>query len=132
MAEHVRQLADITKIVVDASASLSARAVELLELLIAELPDGEEPTPLTATIGEDTSDATRMTALLAWDNSGTGDHVTIDWGVPDAVDDDEPPTGTKSYTYLAAGDYDVTVTDLEDDTRQVIVDVTVPFTVTGA
>lgn len=132
MADNTRLLAEITKIVIDASTALGVRASELLQKLVDELPDPEPPAPLTAEVGEDTSDATRMTALLAWDNSGTGNHVTVDWGVPDAVDDDEPPTGTASYAYPSAGTYPITVTDLEDDTRVVTVDVTVPFTVTGA
>jgi hypothetical protein len=132
VAEHTRDLAEIAKIMVDTSATLSARAAELLQYVIDELPDGEEPAPLTADVSEDTTDATRMTALLAWDNSGTGNHVTIDWGAPDAVDDDEPATGTASYQYPSAGTYPIAVTDLEDGTRTVTVDVTVPFTATGA
>jgi hypothetical protein len=132
VAEHVRSLAEITKIIIDTSAMLGTRASELLQKVIDELPDGESPTPLTAEVSEDTTDTTRMTALLAWDNSGTGNHVTIDWGAPDAVDDDEPATGTASYQYLSAGTYPIAVTDLEDDTRTVTVDVTVPFTATGA
>lgn len=129
MAEQARQLAEIAKIVVEASASLGARGVELLDLLIAELPD---LMPLTAEVGEDTSDATRMTASVTWDNSGTGNHVTIDWGAPDAVDDDEPATGTASFQYATAGTFPISVTDLENATRTVTVDVTVPFTATGA
>ena len=131
MAEHTRQLAEIAKILVDTAATLNARGSELLAMLIDELPPDEEPAPLTADVTEDTTDATRMTASLTWDNSGTDNHVTIDWGVPDAVDDDEPATGTATYQYLTAGTYPIAVTDLEDDTRIVTVDVTVPFTVTG-
>lgn len=132
MAEHTRQLAEIAKIIIDTAGMLNARGSELLAKLIDELPDGEPPAPLTAEVGEDTTDVTRMTALLAWDNSGTGNHVTIDWGVTDVVDDDEPATGTKSYQYATAGTYAIDVTDLEDATRTVTVDVTVPFTATGA
>jgi hypothetical protein len=132
MAENTRQLAEITKILVDTAATLNARGSELLAMLIDELPPDEEPAPLTADVTEDTTDTTRMTALLTWDNSGTGNHVTVDWGAPDAVDDDEPATGTLTYQYLTAGTYPIAVTDLEDDTRTVTVDVTVPFTVTGA
>lgn len=132
MAEHTRQLVEVTKIVADAAASLGAYASQLLEKVLESLPVDEPPTPLTAEVGEDTSDTTRMTALLAWDNAGTGNHVTIDWGVTDVVDDDEPATGTKSYQYMTAGTYPISVTDLEDETRTVTVDVTVPFTVTGA
>jgi hypothetical protein len=132
MADHARQLAEVVKIIVDTAATLNAHGGELLTKLIDELPDGEVPSPLTATVGEDTTDATRMTALLTWDNSGTGNHVTIDWGGTDTVDDDEPATGTASYQYGTPGSYPITVTDLEDDTRTVQVDVTVPFTATGA
>lgn len=132
MAEHARQLVEVTKIVAEASASLSAYTVQLIEQVLDALPDDEPPATLTAEVGEDTTDATRMTALLAWDNSGTGNHVTIDWGVTDVVDDDEPATGTKSYQYAETGTYPIQVTDLEDATRTVTVDVTVPFTVTGA
>lgn len=132
MAEHLRQLAEIAKIVIDTSVSLGTRGSELLDMIIAELPPDEEPAPLTADVTEDTTDTTRMTARVTWDNSGTGNHVTIDWGAPDAVDDDEPATGTLTYQYLTAGTYPVEVTDLEDDTRVVTVEVTVPFTVTGA
>jgi hypothetical protein len=131
VAANTRQLAEITQILVDTAAMLSMRGSELLKKLIDELPPVDEPTPLTATVGEDTTDTTRMTALLAWDNSGTGNHVTIDWGAPDATDDDEPATGTATYQYDAAGTYSIDVTDLEDDMRTVSVDVTVPFTVTG-
>jgi hypothetical protein len=131
MAVTTRQLAEIAKILVDMAATLNARGVELLTMLIDELPPDEEPAPLTADVAEDTTDATRMTALLTWDNSGTDNHVTIDWGGTDTVDDDEPATGTASFQYTTPGNYDVTVTDLEDDTRFVTVDVTVPFTVTG-
>lgn len=130
MAEHLRPLAEVTKIIIDVSAVLSTRAAELLQKVIDELPDGEEPTPLTVDVSEDTTDTTHMTALLAWDNSGTGNHVTIDWDVPDAVDDDEPATGTATYQYTTPGTYAVTVTDLVDATRTATVDVTVPF-VTG-
>lgn len=132
MAEHTRQLVEATKIVADAAASLSTHVSHLLEKVRESLPDEEPPVPLTAEVGEDVTDATRMTALLEWDNSGTGNHVTIDWGVTDVVDDDEPATGTKSYQYATAGTYAIDVTDLEDATRTVTVDVTVPFTVTGA
>jgi hypothetical protein len=130
--DPIRQLAEVIKIIFDASVALGTRGNELLAMLLDELPDTEPPTPLTATVGEDTSDTTRMTALLTWDNAGTGNHVTIDWGAPDAVDDDEPATGTKSYQYPSAGDYTVAVTDLDDAARTVSVAVTVPFTVTGA
>lgn len=129
MAEHTRQLAQATKILIDAATTLNTRAAELLQLVIDELPTGDD---LTAEVGEDTSDATRMTALLTWDNSGSGNHVTIDWGATDTVDDDEPATGTASYQYATAGTYTIDVTDLEDETRTVSVDVTVPFTITGA
>lgn len=132
MAEHIRQFAEVAKIVVDTAAVLSARGAELIQKIIDELPDGEQPSPLTADVTEDTTDPTRMSALLAWNNSGTGNHVTVDWGVPDAVDDDEPATGTATYRYATAGTYTIDVTDLVDDTRTVSVDVTVPFTVTGA
>jgi hypothetical protein len=132
MVDPIRQLVEITKIVVDASASLGARAGELLTALLDQLPEPEPPAALTAEVGEDTTDTTRMTALLTWDNAGTGNHVTIDWGATDAVDDDEPATGTATYQYEAAGTYSIDVTDLEDETRTVSVDVTVPFTVTGA
>lgn len=129
MAEHLRPLAEVTKLIIDTSAMLGTRAGELLQYIIDELP-GEQPSPLTIDVSEDTTDPTHMTALLAWDNSGTGNHVTIDWGVPDAVDDDEPATGTATYQYTTAGTYPITVTDLEDDTRYATVNVTVPF-VTG-
>lgn len=129
MAEHARQLAEIAKIMTETAATLSTRGSELLQLLLDELPSGDE---LTATVVEDITDPTRMSVTLAWDNSGSDNHVTIDWGAPDAVDDDEPPVGTKNYTYATAGDYEVEVVDLEDATRVVTVDVTVPFTVTGA
>lgn len=131
MADNTRQLAEIARILVDTAATLNARGSELLGKLLAELPPDEEPTPLTADVSEDTTDATRMTALLAWDNFGTGNHVTIDWGAPDASDDDEPATGTATYRYEVAGTYAIDVTDLEDATRTVTVPVTVPFTVTG-
>lgn len=131
MADNTRQLAEIARILVDTAAMLNARGSELLGKLIDELPPVDE-TPLTATVAEDTTDTTRMTALLTWDNAGSGNHVTIDWGAPDATDDDEPATGTATYQYEAAGTYSIDVTDLEDDTRTVSVDVTVPFTVTGA
>jgi len=131
VADNTRQLAEIARILVDTAAMLNARGSELLGKLIDELPPVDE-TPLTATVAEDTTDTTRMTALLTWDNAGSGNHVTIDWGAPDATDDDEPATGTATYQYEAAGTYSIDVTDLEDDTRTVSVDVTVPFTVTGA
>jgi hypothetical protein len=130
VADNTRQLAEIARILVDTAAMLNARGSELLGKLIDELPPVDE-TPLTATVGEDTTDTTRMTALLTWDNAGSGNHVTIDWGAPDATNDDEPATGTATYQYDAAGTYSIDVTDLEDDTRTVSVDVTVPFTVTG-
>lgn len=132
MADHTRQLAEVTKIIVETAAVLSTRGVELLDKIIEMLPPDEEPASLTADVSEDVTDTTRMTALLAWDNAGTGNHVTIDWGAPDAVDDDEPATGTASYQYTSAGTYTIDVTDLEDATRTVAVDVTVPFTATGA
>lgn len=129
MDNSVRELASVAKIVIDTSATLITRGVELLALLIERLPEED---PLTVTVDEEATDETRMTARLSWDNLGSGNHVTIDWGVPDAVDDDEPPTGTASYRYESAGTYSIDVTDLIDATRRVTVDVTVPFTVTGA
>jgi hypothetical protein len=130
MAEHTRPLAEVTKLILDTSVMLSQRASELLQRVIDDLPPDEEPAPLTIDASQDTTDATGMTVLLAWDNSGTGNHVTIDWGATDTVDDDEPATGTMSYQYATAGTYEITVTDLEDDARYATVDVTVPF-VTG-
>lgn len=127
MADPARQLAEIIKIIVDTSTLLSTRGSELLTKLIDLLPPDEEPTPLTLDVSEDTTDETGMTVLLAWDNSGTDEHVTIDWGAPDAVDDDEPPTGSASYRYLTTGTYTITVTDLVDATRVATADVTVPY-----
>lgn len=127
MADPTRQLAEIIKIVVDTSTLLSTRGGELLNKLIEMLPSDEEPTPLTLDVSEDTTDATGMTVLLAWDNSGTGEHVTVDWGVADAVDDDEPPTGSASYRYDDAGTFTITVTDLADATRVATAEVTVPY-----
>lgn len=124
---NTRPYAEIAKILIDTAAVLSTRGVELLTKLIDELP-GDEPSPLTIDAGEDTSDATRSTVLLAWDNSGTAGHVTIDWGVTDVVDDDEPATGTKSYKYATAGTYVITVTDLTDAARTAQATVVVPFT----
>jgi hypothetical protein len=132
MADYTRQLAELAKLIIDTSVVLGSRGAQLLDALIDQLPPVDEPGPLTADVAEDTTDTTRMTALLAWDNSGTGNHVTIDWGAPDATDDDEPATGTATYQYDAAGTYSIDVTDLDDNTRTVTVDVTVPFTVTGA
>jgi len=125
---HSRELAELAQLLIDTSTVLSTRAGQLLERLIADLPPDEEPTPLTASV-HGVIDSS-MTAELVWDNSGTGNHVSIDWGVTDAVDDDEPAVGTKTYQYALEGDYVIVVTDLEDATRLIEVDVTVPF-VTG-
>jgi hypothetical protein len=127
VVDPVRQLADITKIIIDTSSVLAARGSELLGVLIEHLPPGEEPTPLTVDASEDTTDDTGMTVLLAWDNSGSGKGVTIDWGTPDGVDDEAPATGTMSYQYTAEGDFTVTVTDVEDETRTASVNVTLPY-----
>jgi hypothetical protein len=125
---RTRDLIDIIKILLETSANLTQRANTLLDHVSDD--DPEQPTPLTATVVEETSDDTHMTALLTWDNSGSGHPVTIDWGPADTVDDEEPATGTKTYQYLNAGQYVVTVTDLDDPLRTVGVPVTVPF-VTG-
>jgi hypothetical protein len=130
MANTAHQLVAITKTILTAAQSLVEHALGLVDAIADELPD-DEPTPITATVTEDATDTTRMTAQVAWDNTGYG-NVTIDWGVVDATDDEEPETGTASYLYATAGTYPITVTDQDDDTRTVTVDVTVPFTVTGA
>lgn len=128
MVDPARQLADLTKIVLDTSNVLSTKAGELLDRLIDQLPPDEEPSPLTVDASDDTTDETGMTVLLAWDNSGSGNSVTIDWGAVDAVDDDEEPaTGTATFRYADAGQYTITVTDLEDETRTASADVEVPF-----
>jgi hypothetical protein len=113
----------------NASKSLDEHAQELLTRLLDSIPPDENPTPLTASV-HDVSGST-MTAELVWDNSGTGNGVTLDWGVTDVTDDEEPATGSKTYQYELEGDYTIVVTDLDDNTRTVNVDVTVPF-VTGA
>lgn len=131
MATPAHQLVAITKTVLTATYSLVEHALNLVDSIADELPDDTEPTPITATVTEDTTDTTRMTAQVEWDNTDYG-NVTIDWGVTDATDDEEPETGTATYQYATAGTYPITVTDQDDDTRTVTVDVTVPFTVTGA
>jgi len=123
---RTRDLIDIIKILLETSANLTQRANSLLDRL-DDGDDPEQPTPLTASVTEDTTDTTRMTAKLTWDNSGSGRPVTIDWGPTDTVDDEEPATGTKTYQYRDAGQYVVTITDLDDPLRTVGIPVTVPF-----
>lgn len=129
MASTAHQLVSVIKTIIAATTSLTQHVNDLLVALEDQLPD-DEPTQLTASVAEDTTDATRMTAQLAWNNTDYG-HVMIDWGVTDATDDDEPAVGTASYQYATAGTYEITVTDQNDATRTAQVDVTVPFTVTG-
>lgn len=126
---RTRDLIDIVKLLLETSASLTQRANVLLDHVGDD--DPEQPTALTASVVEEPTDDSHMTALLTWDNSGTGSSVTIDWGPADTVDDEEPATGTKTYQYRDAGQYVVTVTDLDDPLRTVGVPITVPF-VTGA
>jgi hypothetical protein len=128
---HARDLSDLVRILLDTSNMLTQRALEMLDRLNEQLPPEDEPDALTADVGEDTTDTTHMSALLTWDNSGSGNDVTIDWGPADTTDDQEPSTGSKTYQYRDAGQYVVTVTDLDDPLRTVGVPVTVPF-VTGA
>jgi hypothetical protein len=124
-----RELAELVNVLLDASASLATHARTINDRLIGTLPPDEPPAPLTASAGPVVGND--MTAQLVWDNSGTGEDVTIDWGVTDVVDDQEPATGTKTYQYEEAGDYVITVAELDNASRTVSVDVTVPF-VTGA
>jgi hypothetical protein len=128
MAYSARELAELVQVLTNASESLVAHARDLLARLVDALPN-DEPTPLTASAHGVTGSS--MTAELVWNNSGTGNPVTIDWGVVDVVDDEEPAVGTKTYQYADAGQYVVTVTDQDDPLRTVGVPVTVPF-VTGA
>lgn len=129
MPNPTRELAELVQILMNAADSLGMHAKSLMERLLASIPPDEEPTPLTASVHGVSGSS--MTAELVWDNSGSGNSVTIDWGATDAVDDEEPATGTKTYQYDTEGDYTISVTDLEDETRTIGVDVTVPF-VTGA
>lgn len=130
MAEHGHQLVAITKTLLDAATSLLQHATDVVTSLADLFPPDEEPADLTASVNEDTTDTTRMTAQVAWDNTGQG-NVMIDWGVPDATDDEEPETGTATYQYQEPGTYPIVVTDQDDDQRTVSVPVTVPFTATG-
>lgn len=127
MNENIaRQLAKITDTLLAASTSLLAHAGDLVKAIIEALPD-VEPTSLTVSVAEDTTDTTRMTAQLAWDNTGNGD-VKLDWGVTDVTDDQEPEVGTATYQYTTAGTYTATVIDYDDETRTASVEVIVPFT----
>lgn len=125
MVNAARELAKIIQILLDASSSLASHARALTERLLNALPTDEPPARLTASVRGVTGST--MTVELVWDNSGTGNHVTIDWGVPDVTDDDEPAVGTATYQYAAIGSYVVSVTDLVDATRATSVDVTIPF-----
>lgn len=131
MAEHGHQLVAIAKTLLDAATSLLQHATDVVAALADALPPGEEPADLSANVSEDTTDTTRMTAQLAWDNTGQG-NVTIDWGATDATDDEEPETGTATYRYQSAGTYVIKVTDLDDDARYVRIPVTIPFSTTTA
>jgi hypothetical protein len=119
---RTRELAELIQVLLDAVKKLT-------DMLVNQLPpDLPEPIPLTASVHGVTGN--QMTADLHWDNSGTGRHVRIDWGVTDATDDDEPATGSKTYQYELEGSYVIMVTDHDDPTRVATVDVTVPI-VTG-
>lgn len=130
MDNTTRELAELIQILLNVTDSLGQHARSLTERLVASFPppDGGDKPALTASVHGVSGSS--MTAELVWDNSGSNNSVTIDWGATDTVDDEEPATGTKTYQYEDAGDYTIVVTDLEDATRTVDVDVTVPF-VTG-
>lgn len=86
-----------------------------------------QPDPLALTVTEDTSDATRMTVSVTVDNKGEGS-VSVDPGDGSAVLAN-PGDGTPvTYTYQAAGDYTLVVTDDDNATRGGSQAVTVPFT----
>lgn len=74
---------------------------------------------------EDTSDATRMTTALTWDN-GTNGPVTINWGDGSPAEDGAA-AGTSSHQYAADGDYTITVTDADNPAGSSTVQVTVPY-----
>ncbi|ONK13141.1 hypothetical protein [Streptomyces sp. MP131-18] len=88
---------------------------------------GGEPEEMEVTAGEDTTDASRMTASITVDNRGQGP-VTLDFG-------DGTPAGSNSgdgqeatpHPYAAPGDYTVTARDADDTTRTGTAQVTVPF-----
>lgn len=84
------------------------------------------PQPLLIDISEVTTDATRSTARLEWDNSTFGT-VKIDWGDGTPVLTAQTATGNLTHQYAQAGQYPVKITDESDATRSVTRTVTVPF-----
>ncbi|MFE2934837.1 hypothetical protein ACFXG0_29875, partial [Streptomyces sp. NPDC059278] len=79
----------------------------------------------TATVAEDTTDATGKTAALTWDNGANGP-VSIDWGDGTAAVDGEA-AGTQSHAYATDGEHIATVTSKADANAKTTVTFTTPF-----
>jgi hypothetical protein len=82
--------------------------------------------PLLLSVTEKTSDATRKTATIAWDNTSFGT-VRIDYGDGSPVASGQVETGTLDHTYPASGTYTLTITDETDSSRVATRIVGVPF-----
>lgn len=82
--------------------------------------------PLLLSVNEDTSDTTRKTAHIQWDNTGFGT-VRIDYGDGSPVAAGQVEAGTISHAYPSSGTYTLTITDETDSSRTVTRTVSVPF-----
>ena len=81
--------------------------------------------PLVVSITEVTSDATRTSASLEW-NNGTSGTVRLDWG-DGTVTTGQAQSGTASHDYASDGQFTVRVIDESDSSRQESEVVTIPF-----
>lgn len=79
----------------------------------------------TASVAEDGTDATGMTAQLTWSN-GTNGPVSINWGDGSAPVD-QTQSGTASHAYTTNGSKTITVTSKANPAASTQVTFTIPF-----
>lgn len=85
------------------------------------------PEPPVLTTAENTSDATRMSTLLTYDNGISG-AVMVDWGDDSGAVTTNGPTGQINHQYDTPGPYTITVTDATNYDARATTSVTVPYT----
>ncbi len=85
-----------------------------------------QPQPLLVDVTEVTTDATRATAKVEWNNAGFGT-VAVDWGDGTAGLVAQAETGNANHQYTTSGVYTVTVTDESDASRKTKRTVNIPF-----